>query len=60
MEVRWKEERKGRKEKAVLPGVMDFMNAVCLRLSSFDREEATVGRYTYIPTSYVSFRVAPE
>lgn len=28
-----KEEREGRKEKAVLPGVMEFIHAVCLRLS---------------------------
>lgn len=51
--MRWKEERKGRKEKAVLPGVMEFIRALCLRLSSLDREEATVG-IAYIPHMFPS------
>lgn len=53
--MRWKEERKGRKEKAVLPEVMEFIHTVCLRLSSFNREEATVPSYTvYIPHMFSS------
>lgn len=50
-----RKERKGRKEKAVLPEVMEFIRALCLRLSSFNREEATVPRYTvYIPHMFSS------
>lgn len=32
-EVEGRKERNKRKEKAVLPGVMEFIHAVCLRLS---------------------------
>lgn len=54
-EVEGRKERKGRKEKAVLPEVMEFIRALCLRLSSFNREEATVPRYTvYIPHMFSS------
>lgn len=41
-------ERKKR-EGFFLPGVMEFILALCLRLSSFDREEATIGIHTYLP-----------
>lgn len=41
-EVEGRKERK--KREGCLPGVMEFIHAVCLRLSLFDREEATVPR----------------
>lgn len=45
-EVEGRKERK--KREGCLPGVMEFIHAVCLRLSSFNREEATIGIHTYL------------